>query len=178
MAALAKAKRIPVIVAAESYKFCEKNQLDSIVYNELGSPSEIVSVNPLTAAEIAAASAAAAAAKVGGSGSSGGGNAGAGSSGGSAGSGGGGAGGNDLSSLYSFTPQLQALYCGAVEVEPASPLPFQVINLRYDLTPMSNISVVACETGLIPPTSIPVLLREMKDGKEREAKEREGMDAR
>ena len=35
-------KRIPVIVAAETYKFCEKVQLDSIVYNELGSQMELV----------------------------------------------------------------------------------------------------------------------------------------
>lgn len=37
-----QALRIPVIVASESYKFCEKVQLDSIVYNELGSTAEIV----------------------------------------------------------------------------------------------------------------------------------------
>lgn len=35
--------RVPVIVASEAYKFCEKVQLDSVVYNELGSASEIVS---------------------------------------------------------------------------------------------------------------------------------------
>ena len=34
--------RVPVIVASEAYKFCEKVQLDSIVYNELGSPLEII----------------------------------------------------------------------------------------------------------------------------------------
>jgi translation initiation factor eIF-2B subunit delta len=37
-----------------------------------------------------------------------------------------------------------------------------VVNLRYDLTPISNISVVATEIGLIPPTSIPVLIRELR----------------
>jgi len=41
VASLAKARQIPVIVAAESYKFNEKVQLDSIVYNEMGSASEI-----------------------------------------------------------------------------------------------------------------------------------------
>lgn len=41
-------------------------------------------------------------------------------------------------------------------------LPFNVVNLRYDLTPIGNISVVATETGLTPPTSIPVLMREMQ----------------
>ena len=34
--------RVPVIVASEAYKFCEKVQLDSVVYNELGSAFEIV----------------------------------------------------------------------------------------------------------------------------------------
>ena len=43
-----------------------------------------------------------------------------------------------------------------------SKLPFQVINLRYDLTPSGLISMVVTETGLIPPSSIPVLLRELK----------------
>ena len=43
-----------------------------------------------------------------------------------------------------------------------SQLPFNVLNLRYDLTPINNISVVATETGLIPPTSIPVLIREIQ----------------
>ena len=28
-------------------------------------------------------------------------------------------------------------------------LPFQVLNLRYDLTPIKNISVIATESGLI-----------------------------
>ena len=41
-------------------------------------------------------------------------------------------------------------------------LPFNVLNLRYDLTPIGNISVVATETGLTPPTSIPVLMREIQ----------------
>ena len=44
----------------------------------------------------------------------------------------------------------------------SSQLPFNVLNLRYDLTPINNISVVATETGLIPPTSIPVLIREIQ----------------
>ena len=36
------------------------------------------------------------------------------------------------------------------------------LQLRYDLTPIGNISVVATESGLIPPTSIPVLIRELQ----------------
>ena len=33
---------------------------------------------------------------------------------------------------------------------------------RYDWTPIENISVVATEHGLIPPTSIPVLVEELR----------------
>ena len=43
--------RVPVIVASEAYKFCEKVQLDSVVYNELGSASEIVSLRTPAAGE-------------------------------------------------------------------------------------------------------------------------------
>ncbi|KAG5177393.1 putative translation initiation factor eIF-2B subunit delta [Tribonema minus] len=35
------------------------------------------------------------------------------------------------------------------------------LNLRYDLTPMKYVSLVVTEVGIIPPTSVPVLLREM-----------------
>lgn len=41
-------------------------------------------------------------------------------------------------------------------------LPYQIINLRYDVTPINNISAVVTETGLIPPTSIPVFLRQLR----------------
>lgn len=147
VAALAKARQIPVIVAAESYKFSEKVQLDSIVYNELGQTSEIAvmaaveadgasgpvpqpqsqvgyrgSAPPLTAsgAEQAAAGADC-----------------------------------DPIALPSTWRSGEAS-SGSTAV-----LPFNVVNLRYDLTPIGNISVVATETGLTPPTSIPVLMREM-----------------
>lgn len=53
-------------------------------------------------------------------------------------------------------------YRGSMESVPEAKLPFQVINLRYDLTPAGLISMVVTETGLIPPSSIPVLLRELK----------------
>lgn len=116
VAALAQTRDVPVIVACEGYKFCEKVQVDAIVYNELGSPQEIA-VAALTA-----------------------------------------------EGLPGAAPQHVAAYRGGIGAtgEGDQVLPFQVINLRYDLTPIRNISVVATETGLIPPTSIPVLLREFK----------------
>jgi translation initiation factor 2B subunit (eIF-2B alpha/beta/delta family) len=46
---------------------------------------------------------------------------------------------------------------------PAVPAPpYQVLNIRYDLTSMRNVSAVITEVGLIPPTSIPVLIRELR----------------
>lgn len=38
---------------------------------------------------------------------------------------------------------------------------YSIVNLRYDLTPVSYVSMIATETGLIPPTSVPVIIREL-----------------
>mmetsp|Transcript_6920 Transcript_6920/g.7163 ORF Transcript_6920/g.7163 Transcript_6920/m.7163 type:complete len:435 (+) Transcript_6920:175-1479(+) len=51
VAALAKYYHIPVIVLAESYKFCDKVQLDAIVFNELGSAAELVCEAPTSEGE-------------------------------------------------------------------------------------------------------------------------------
>lgn len=118
VAAMGTSRRVPVLFVAETYKFSEKVQLDSIVYNELGNPAEVA----IMADEP--------------------------------------------------TAQTDFKYRGALErppgaeeggstAGPAQPsLPFQVLNLRYDLTPINLISAVVTETGVIPPTSIPVLIRE------------------
>jgi translation initiation factor eIF-2B subunit delta len=42
----------------------------------------------------------------------------------------------------------------------------KLLNLRYDLTPMKYVSLVITESGLIPPTSVPVLIREYKAQKD------------
>lgn len=55
----------------------------------------------------------------------------------------------------------------------SSQLPFNVVNLRYDLTPIGNISVVATETGLTPPTSIPVLMREMQQSQQQQQQQQQ-----
>jgi translation initiation factor eIF-2B subunit delta len=86
VASLARQRGLPVIVACESYKFCEKVQLDAIVFNELGSAQEL-----------------------------------AGSATG---------------------------YLGAEDKDAAGEsLSYHVINVRYDLTPLGNISAIATETG-------------------------------
>jgi translation initiation factor 2B subunit (eIF-2B alpha/beta/delta family) len=175
VAALAKQHQIPVIVASESYKFSDKVQLDSIVFNELGHASEIVSVTPSSGAASSSSldneaySTTFQATP------------------------------NDS---YLISPQrVDGIYRGSADKvkNPTSTassndnsqekeldnsdyiqipalkhmnlsnikLPFEVVNLRYDLTSLNNISVIATETGLIPPTSIPVLLREMQNDSSR-----------
>mmetsp|Transcript_8740 Transcript_8740/g.12127 ORF Transcript_8740/g.12127 Transcript_8740/m.12127 type:complete len:507 (+) Transcript_8740:26-1546(+) len=234
VAALAKARQVPVLVAAESYKFSDKVQLDSIVFNELGNGAEIVSMQPPSAAAMNIVGAAYGATGSGGSGvsntaSGGDGVEGSGGNKGERGGSGGekgdrGAAGGaqskasaDPSSSASSassapvdnnpqgwipTPTLQPYYRGPAETllltdnsnsgggsgcehialplasyvnsnssrtigsatgvsGSAVRLPFDVINLRYDLTPIGNISAVATEAGLIPPTSIPVFIREL-----------------
>lgn len=44
MAMTARSRNVPVIFCCETYKLCERVQLDSIVSNELGNPEELVSV--------------------------------------------------------------------------------------------------------------------------------------
>ena len=142
VASLAKAQRVPVIVVCESYKFSEKVQLDSIVFNELGSAQEIAVSVPVRPEDVEAASS---------SNSSSINN-------------------NGTNSNVTAIPQLHPGYRGAADkhggYEAPDALPFQVVNLRYDCTPIQNIAVVATDIGLIPPTSIPVLIRELKGEEE------------
>lgn len=160
VAALARARQIPVIVAAESYKFSEKVQLDSIVYNELGNSSEIAVMGSSGSAEEGAAAGAGGLVPV----------------------------PQRQPGYRGAALAPEAVVAGresAAEADPISTptlwrsnanpnsgsggggdgsavLPFNVVNLRYDLTPIGNISVVATETGLTPPTSVPVLMREIQ----------------
>ena len=64
-------------------------------------------------------------------------------------------------------PQLNPGYYGAAINADNDTLPFSVVNLRYDCTPIGNISAVATGTGIIPPTSVPVLIRELRTELER-----------
>jgi translation initiation factor eIF-2B subunit delta len=126
VAALAKTRRVPVVIAAESYKFCEKVQLDSIVFNELGSELEVVSFGGGEEAQ--------------GSGEK-----------------------TEKKGKVNVRPNLEGGYLGgATGAFDDETMPFQVVNLRYDLTPISSVSVVATEIGLIPPSSIPVLIRDLR----------------
>ena len=110
VAALAHSRGVPVIFAAESFKFTEKVQMDSIVYNELGDPADLL--KPCESGDGV------------------------------------------------YVPRERG--DGFRSAESASPLPYQVLNLKYDVTPIRNVSAIVTEVGKVPPTSIPVLLRELK----------------
>lgn len=38
----------------------------------------------------------------------------------------------------------------------------RLLNLQYDLTPIKFVGMVVTEAGLIPPTAVPALLREIR----------------
>ena len=37
----------------------------------------------------------------------------------------------------------------------------ELLNFAYDLTPSQYITVVVTEVGMVPPTSVPVIIREV-----------------
>jgi len=131
IACLAKNKRVPVIFAAESYKFCEKVQLDSIVFNELGDYKELIPHQVGSAEESKSVPRDGTHYK-----------------------------GADIAGCGPFGSIFSA--AGGCEVPSPPPPSFDVLNILYDLTSMRNISAVITEVGLIPPTSIPVLIRELR----------------
>ncbi len=48
MALLAQSAGVPVLVCCETYKFTERVQTDSFVYNELSDPDNLVRINSST----------------------------------------------------------------------------------------------------------------------------------
>jgi len=96
VAMLAHEHGVPVLVCCETYKFAERVLLDSICYNELGDPDELVPRE------------------------------------------------GDSSKIADWRdmPRLKLL------------------NLVYDVTPMKYLTMVVTEAGVVPPTSVPVIIRE------------------
>ncbi|KAI9294025.1 IF-2B-domain-containing protein [Neoconidiobolus thromboides FSU 785] len=101
-------QKIPVIVCCETYKFSEKVQLDSIVWNEIGNPEDLITTNnnPFLSNSNNIT--------------------------------------DDKFNLESFKTMNNVFG----------------LNLLYDLTPPHYISMVITEVGMIPCTSVPVVLRE------------------
>ncbi|EWM22430.1 translation initiation factor eif-2b subunit delta isoform 1 [Nannochloropsis gaditana] len=116
VAMLARRFNIPAIFCCETYKFSDKVQLDSICWNEVGDPAELL--RP--------------------------------------------AGGPGVTRQMEQAHSLQKDKPGIAASELTASLPqrLKLLNIRYDLTPMKYVSLVITEVGMIPPTSVPVLLRE------------------
>jgi len=98
IASMADSYHVPVIVCCETYKFCERVQLDSICFNELGDPGALVHPEAERAPK-------------------------------------------ELKD-WENVPNLKLL------------------NLEYDVSPLTFITMVITEVGMIPPTSVPVVIRE------------------
>ncbi|KAL5013428.1 hypothetical protein ScPMuIL_007698 [Solemya velum] len=95
IALIAKSYNVPVLVCCETYKFCERVQTDSFVFNELDDPDYLVDIGSKPAYLC------------------------------------------DWRDYSSLT----------------------LLNLIFDVTPPELISVVITELGLVPCTSVPVVLR-------------------
>eukprot|EP00750_Incisomonas_marina_P005479 INCI13964.3.p1 GENE.INCI13964.3~~INCI13964.3.p1 ORF type:complete len:518 (+),score=118.34 INCI13964.3:126-1679(+) len=117
VAMVAKTQGIPVLVCAETYKFCERVQVDAIVENELSDVDQLVFDPDADSGDSHDVQRDAMAEK--------------------------------------YTAQHGALastYC-----EPSA------LGLIYDLTPAEFVTALVTEVGIIPPTSVPVIIRETKD---------------
>jgi translation initiation factor eIF-2B subunit delta len=141
IACLAHFYRIPVIFAAESYKFTDRVQMDSIIYNELSDPLQLMKLAQPPPAPVSASS-------------------------------------SQRENNQQPPPQhaiylplerhgethLSTTSSSASEAGQDQLLPprVQLLNVNYDLTPIHNVSAILTEVGLIPPTSVPVLLRELR----------------
>lgn len=101
VAMLAKERGVPVLVCCETYKFSETVLLDSICYNELGDPEQLLPPQVP---------------------------------------------GQPLNKV-----------CDWRDMKDLS-----LLNLLYDSTPVKYITLVITEMGVIPPTSVPVVIREDK----------------
>lgn len=131
---------IPVMVVCETFKFCDRVQLDAFVFNELANPYDLLAPPHHQASPQSAPPKAA-----------------------------------DKKQAKSQNLSIQILQAGIAEDRPLRvPLPsllsetdynrlqehLSLLNVMYDVTPAEYITVVICEVGWIPVTSIPVVLRE------------------
>ena len=122
---LAHQHGVPALVCCETYKFAERVLLDSICFNELGDPDELLPEEERADAAAREESGVAppGAAKSGsGEGEK--------------------AAGGARAADWRDIPRLKLL------------------NLMYDATPMKYLTMVVTEVGVIPPTSVPAVIRE------------------
>eukprot|EP00949_MAST-11_sp_MAST-11-sp1_P005217 g5217.t1 len=106
IAMMAHAYRKPVIFCCETYKFSERVQLDSIIFNEVGDPEAIANVNGSKKE------------------------------------------GDAILKKWETQDNLR------------------ILNLSYDVTPQKFITVIITELGMIPCTSVPVIIREFRSSQD------------
>lgn len=111
VAMMAKSHNVPVLVCCETYKISNRVQLESITWNELGNPEDVLSPAMTTSKKWKEKR---------------------------------GGGGEEKK-----------------ENMDSSDENFRLLNLLYDLTPSEFVSGIVTEMGILPPTSVAVLLREM-----------------
>jgi len=99
VALMAKNFHVPFIVCCETYKFTERVQLESISFNELGDPEELINQT------------------------------------------------DESESKLKNWKEIPGL---------------KILNLAYDLTPIEFIVMVITEVGMVPPTSVSVIIREYR----------------
>lgn len=112
VALLANSNHIPVLVGCETYKICNRVQLESITGNELGDAEEVAFTD---------------CARVG------------------------------PSNRWGEEKKND----GSVLSDWKSNPNLKLLNLMYDLTPSSAVTGIVTEVGILPPSSVAVLLREM-----------------
>jgi translation initiation factor eIF-2B subunit delta len=112
VALLAQSNHIPVLVCCETYKICNRVQLESITGNELGDADEVASTD---------------CERVG------------------------------PSNRWSGEKETKEEVLKDWKDQPN----LKLLNLIYDLTPSDFVTGVVTEVGILPPTSVAVLLREM-----------------
>lgn len=161
VAMMAKANNVPVMVCCERYKFCERSQTDPFVFNELGDPDDIARVDTHHHKSLLLSGAAAALTKDACSASNA-------------------KGSSSSSSAPSAAASTSA--AAAATAAPASAtavaggrlntgaladwrnMPgLRMLNIMYDVTPPHFVDMVITEVGMIPCTSVPVVLREFAE---------------
>jgi translation initiation factor eIF-2B subunit delta len=114
VALLANSNHIPVLVGCETYKICNRVQLESITGNELGDPDEVACTDCARVGPSHGTSGEVTKKKE-----------------------------KDVLANWKDQPNLKLL------------------SLMYDLTPSDFVTGIVTEVGILPPSSVAVLLREM-----------------
>eukprot|EP01099_Mayorella_cantabrigiensis_P002743 TRINITY_DN2213_c0_g4_i1.p1 TRINITY_DN2213_c0_g4~~TRINITY_DN2213_c0_g4_i1.p1 ORF type:complete len:566 (+),score=160.56 TRINITY_DN2213_c0_g4_i1:114-1811(+) len=136
IALVANARHIPVLVACETFKFSERVQLDSITYNELGNPDSLLSKDGSDPDS-----------------SSGSNN--------SSGTTSTPANNNTINTNNNNSNNNSENNSSSELLRDWRNIPtLKLLNLTYDLTPTSLVDLLITDLGLLPPTSVPVILRE------------------